>query len=109
MIPPDSGSILSLFQLTDDQYSAATARDTAISVTAGAGSGKTRALAGRFLALLESGLPLRSLVAITFTDKAAREMRNRIRAITTGEVTGWKAGTKNSRWLTDFGAATRYG
>ena len=82
MITNHSSSILSLFQLTDDQHAAATARDTAISVTAGAGSGKTRALVGRYLALLESGLPLRSLVAITFTDKAAREMRNRIRAIT---------------------------
>ena len=52
----------------------------AIAVTAGAGSGKTRVLVGRYLHLLEQGHPLRSLVAITFTDKAAREMRTRIRA-----------------------------
>ncbi len=77
-----SSSILTLFQLTAEQQAAATARDAAISVTAGAGSGKTRALVGRYLALLESGLPLRSLVAITFTDKAAREMRNRVRGTT---------------------------
>jgi ATP-dependent helicase/nuclease subunit A len=76
-------SILSLFQLTDDQHAAVTAQGAAISVTAGAGSGKTVTLVGRYLALLESGTPLRSLVAITFTDKAAREMRNRIRAFTT--------------------------
>ncbi|MBS1245641.1 MAG: hypothetical protein H6R36_296, partial [Chloroflexi bacterium] len=48
-------------------------------VTAGAGSGKTRALVGRYLSLLEDGLPLRSIIAITFTDKAAREMRTRVR------------------------------
>ena len=74
-------SILSLLQLTDEQRRAVVARDVAISVTAGAGSGKTRTLVGRYLALLEAGLPLQSLVAITFTDKAAREMRNRVRLI----------------------------
>lgn len=78
-------SILSLFPLTDDQRTASTSGEVAVSVTAGAGSGKTRTLVGRYLALLESGLPLRSLLAITFTDKAAREMRNRIRA----EITRW--------------------
>jgi len=48
-------------------------------VTAGAGTGKTRTLVARYLSLLAEGLPLRSIVAITFTRKAAREMRNRIR------------------------------
>ncbi len=48
-------------------------------VTAGAGTGKTWALTARFLALLAQGVPLRSIVAITFTRKAAREMRKRIR------------------------------
>ena len=48
-------------------------------ITAGAGTGKTRTLTARFLQLLAGGAPLRSIVAITFTRKAAREMRNRIR------------------------------
>jgi ATP-dependent helicase/nuclease subunit A len=48
-------------------------------VTAGAGTGKTRTLVARYLSLLVEGMPLRSIVAITFTKKAAREMRNRIR------------------------------
>jgi ATP-dependent helicase/nuclease subunit A len=48
-------------------------------VTAGAGTGKTRTLVARYLSLLTEGVPLRSIVAITFTTKAAREMRNRIR------------------------------
>ncbi len=73
-------SILSLYQFTDQQADAVHALDAAVVVTAGAGSGKTRTLVGRYLALLESGLPLRSIVAITFTDKAAREMRARIRS-----------------------------
>ena len=50
-----------------------------IVVTAGAGTGKTRTLVARFLSLLAEGNPLRAVVAITFTNKAAREMRNRVR------------------------------
>jgi len=72
-------SILSLLQLKGRQAEAATTRGVDVAVTAGAGSGKTRALVGRYLSLLEEGQPLRSLVAITFTEKAAREMRTRIR------------------------------
>jgi len=48
-------------------------------VTAGAGTGKTRTLVARTLSLLAAGLPLRAILAITFTRKAAREMRNRVR------------------------------
>ncbi len=77
-MPTDS--ILTQFKFTSDQKQAATRRSRVIAVTAGAGSGKTRVLVGRYLHLLEQGHPLRSLVAITFTDKAAREMRTRIRA-----------------------------
>ncbi|MCJ7733259.1 MAG: UvrD-helicase domain-containing protein [Anaerolineales bacterium] len=50
-----------------------------IAVTAGAGTGKTRTLVARYLSLLAEGVSLRRIVAITFTKKAAREMRNRIR------------------------------
>ena len=69
-------SILSQFKLTDPQQQAACGDNPAIAVTAGAGSGKTRTLVGRYLNLLEAGLPIRALIAITFTDKAAREMRS---------------------------------
>ncbi len=48
-------------------------------MTAGAGTGKTRTLVARYLSLLEDGYPARTIVAMTFTRKAAREMRNRIR------------------------------
>lgn len=50
-----------------------------MAVTAGAGTGKTRTLVARYLSLLVDGLPLRAVVAITFSRKAAREMRNRVR------------------------------
>ncbi len=62
-----------------EQTPAITARGHDVAVTAGAGTGKTRTLTARYLSLLAEGLPLRSIVAITFTQKAAREMRNRVR------------------------------
>jgi len=62
-----------------EQFDPIVSRGQDIVVTAGAGTGKTRTLVARYLSLLAEGLPLRSIVAITFTKKAAREMRNRIR------------------------------
>ncbi len=61
------------------QRPAIIARGADVAVTAGAGTGKTRTLVARYLSLLLDDLPLRSIVAITFTKKAAREMRNRVR------------------------------
>jgi ATP-dependent helicase/nuclease subunit A len=49
-------------------------------VEAGAGAGKTTSLVERILALVESGTPIDSIAAITFTEKAAAELRHRVRA-----------------------------
>jgi hypothetical protein len=73
-------SILKQFTLSPPQEQAVQARERDVVVTAGAGTGKTRTLVARYLSLLADGLPLRGIVAITFTRKAAREMRNRVRA-----------------------------
>lgn len=62
-----------------EQEPAIRERGRDVVATAGAGTGKTRTLVARYLSLLAEGLPLRSIVAITFTKKAAREMRNRVR------------------------------
>ena len=75
----ETPAILAGFTLSEAQAAAAMARGQDVAVTAGAGTGKTRTLVARYLALLADGLPLRQIVAITFTRKAAREMRNRVR------------------------------
>lgn len=64
---------------SQEQIPAITSRGCDVVVTAGAGTGKTRTLVARYLSLLSEDMPLRSIVAITFTKKAAREMRNRLR------------------------------
>ncbi len=51
--------------------------DRNLLVEAGAGSGKTTALVGRMVALIRAGAPAESLVAVTFTRKAAGELRER--------------------------------
>ena len=53
--------------------------DRTLFLEAGAGSGKTRCLVNRFVALVESGVPADHIAAITFTDKAAGELVDRIR------------------------------
>lgn len=66
---------------TTEQKNAITIHDRNLIVVAGAGSGKTRVLVERYLALLDAHpeWPLGALVAITFTKKAAEEMRDRVR------------------------------
>lgn len=49
-------------------------------VEAGAGSGKTRSLVERVVALVRSGVPIRRIAAVTFTEKAGAELRDRLRA-----------------------------
>jgi len=71
--------IIAQLSPSEEQAPAVVARGQDVAVTAGAGAGKTRTLVARYLSLLVDGLPLRSIVAITFTKKAAREMRNRVR------------------------------
>lgn len=53
---------------------------TTLFVEAGAGSGKTTALVGRVVNLVLSGVPVGEIAAITFTEKAAAELRHKVRA-----------------------------
>jgi ATP-dependent helicase/nuclease subunit A len=53
--------------------------DRTLFLEAGAGSGKTTSLVERFVALVEAGIPADRIAAITFTEKAARELADRVR------------------------------
>ncbi len=63
----------------DARRTIAAALDATLFVEAGAGSGKTTALVSRLLALVEAGHDLAATAAITFTEKAAAELRDRVR------------------------------
>src|SRR5438270_11382770 len=65
--------------LTPQQDAAVTRREVSIVLSSGAGCGKTHVLTERYLAHLREGAEVSQVVAITFTDRAAREMRRRIR------------------------------
>lgn len=85
-------TVLNQFHFKGNQERAVTDPAQAIAVIAGAGSGKTLSLVGRYLHLLEQGYPARSILAITFTEKAAREMRSRIRRALLPHLTPHPAG-----------------
>jgi len=70
-----------LSDLNPEQYEAATHADGPLLILAGAGTGKTRTITARVAWLLGSGADPSQILAMTFTNKAAREMKERIRGM----------------------------
>jgi DNA helicase-2/ATP-dependent DNA helicase PcrA len=98
-------------ELNEQQLAAVTAAPGPILVIAGAGSGKTRTLTYRVAYLLENGIDPRSILLLTFTNKAAREMLGRVANLLPVDASGLWGGTFHSvgnRILRRHGTALGY-
>ena len=85
-----------LDQLNEPQREAAACTDGPVMIIAGAGSGKTRTLTYRIAHLMELGVDPFHILALTFTNKAANEMKERIIKLVGGEGRNLWMGTFHS-------------
>jgi len=86
-MPDQSDPILS--DLTPPQLQAVTHTDGPLLIIAAAGSGKTRVITRRVAYLMNIGIDPRSILAITFTNKAAGEMKHRISSTSPRPIRDW--------------------
>src|SRR3954447_12373966 len=110
---PSSGSIHIDYpaELNEKQYAAVTASPGPLLVIAGAGSGKTRTLTYRVAYLLENGIDPRNILLLTFTNKAARQMLDRVANLLPVDASGLWGGTFHSignRMLRRHGSSLGY-
>ncbi len=85
-----------LAELNEPQLAAATHENGPLMIIAGAGSGKTRVLTYRIAHLMGQGVDAFNILSLTFTNKAAQEMRSRIEKIIGSEAKNLWMGTFHS-------------
>jgi DNA helicase-2/ATP-dependent DNA helicase PcrA len=98
-------------ELNEQQLAAVMAPPGPLLVIAGAGSGKTRTLTYRVAYLLENGIDPRNILLLTFTNKAARQMLDRVANLLPVDASGLWGGTFHSvgnRILRRHGSALGY-
>src|SRR6201994_3808963 len=83
-------------ELNEQQLAAVTAPPGPQLIIAGAGSGKTRTLTYRVAYLLENGIDPRNILLLTFTNKAARQMLDRVATLLPVDASGLWGGTFHS-------------
>lgn len=83
-------------ELNDQQFAAVTSPPGQCLIIAGAGSGKTRTLTYRVAYLLDNGIQPENVLLLTFTNKAAREMLERVHSLLPVEVNRLWGGTFHS-------------
>ena len=93
---PASAQIDYRASLNDEQYAAVTAKPGPILVIAGAGSGKTRTLTYRVAYLIENGVEPENILLLTFTNKASREMLERVGNLLPHDISRIWGGTFHS-------------
>ncbi len=91
--------VLDRLGLNDAQETVVKQIEHDLLVSAGAGTGKTRTLVARYLWLLDQGLSPRQVLAITFTEKAAREMRNRLRQAIGTQIQEAANDESQTKWI----------
>ena len=82
--------------LNEEQCRAAETLEGPLLIIAGAGSGKTRMITYRIAHMLEEGIDEKNILALTFTNKAAKEMSDRIRGLLKKPLKGLTATTFHS-------------